>query len=216
MRKTILALGAACVGPVALAQSAEDALALIELLSAERLQCEFGPGTMAAWEDGSVAPMTVAWTGEAVVYDHISINDGTAARGDAGIDGPVRIVPTNRGMHFYEFGTEGDLSIATVTAVRDAQGRYLAVLSRHTTAASGVLAPAQYYGACASVEPGMTRGAAAPAAETERPAAGESSAASVRAGGCEPPPTPPSSSGSQVLAVPEAAADPEAQAGADD
>lgn len=170
MRKTILALGAACVGPVALAQSADDALALIELLSAERLQCEFGPGTMAAWEDGSAAPITVSWTGEAVVYDHISINDGTAARGDAGIDGPVRIVPTNRGMHFYEFGTDGDLSITTVTTARDGQDRYLAVLSRHAAGVSGMLTPAQYYGSCASTLSSTSNESladAAPAAESE-------------------------------------------------
>jgi hypothetical protein len=75
------------------------------------------------------------------------MKDGKAVAAGGIIDGEVRVIPTTTGMHLYAFATGGDLSLTTVSTVRDAGGRYLAVLSRHR-AVDAQLQAEQLYGYC--------------------------------------------------------------------
>ena len=123
------------------------ALALIELLSAQSLSCEFGPISMVNWNESEPQPVTPNWTWEKLNYSAISIRDGTAEGGDPWVTGDVSIIPTNRGIHFYQIDSEGSLSIATVSTSLGADGRNQAVLSRHISNPEGPN-PAQSYGFC--------------------------------------------------------------------
>lgn len=141
---------------LAISATADDAppsgLELLALLAAGGLECAFDePAAGNAFE---------------IRYDEIALRSGTAAGGDALLDGDVRVIPTNLGLHFYEFDSRGNLSIATVAGFMDDSGSYLAVLSRHH-GRDGTLQPEQYAGRCSISDTDATRGLAP--AEDETP-----------------------------------------------
>ena len=135
--------------------SADRALILIELLAAPSLHCTFGPGARAAWQDGVLVPRLSDSPAETVDFMDIDIGNATATARGAAFEGEVHVIPAATGMHLYAFGGGGDLSIATVSAARDASGRYLAVLSLHREV-DGRLLPEQHYGYCEGAPPGST------------------------------------------------------------
>jgi hypothetical protein len=130
-------------------QNPEMALTLIELLASKHLSCRFGVEPMLDAADSSESADAEP-TDFPLEITQISVREGLAQIGDTAIDGDVRLIPTNRGLHIYEFNKAGDLSIATVMAKADETGRYPAVLSRHLSV-DGDPMPTQFTGYCRSM-----------------------------------------------------------------
>jgi hypothetical protein len=122
-------------------------LALMELLAVRNLECTFSAGGAGSWEDGQPAAATTAEVVGPIRYLAIDLKTSTARQGDPDIAGEVRLIPTSRGLHLYEFDSDGNLSITTVSITVDEESRNLAVLSRHTGTV-GNLEPTQLYGFC--------------------------------------------------------------------
>lgn len=143
---------AAGVGPVAGQSIGAGGVALVELLAAEALTCTFtsASGGETAVAGGAPAPSPPAML--TIEFRDINVGRAAAAGGDIAIDGDVRIMPTNLGLHFYQFSTAGALSLVTITAVRDESGRYTAALSRHHTDQQ-VLHATQLVGTCTVITP---------------------------------------------------------------
>ncbi len=122
---TLLALSALS-SPAIAQDGAGSATALIELLAASRIECRF-PAT-------EVAGDTPDDDAIRLVFSDIDVRHGTARGGDETVGASVRSIPTNIGLHFYQFSSAGAVTLTTVYADGDASG-YPTVLSRHHTGA---------------------------------------------------------------------------------
>lgn len=123
------------------------------LRDAVRISCQFDPGYGAQWNNGRVAVGTAAWQGGAIMYDQITLADGTAmmlethgGTGSSTGEVKVRVAATRTGLHFSSFVPRGDLISTTVFASLDANQRFIAVMSTHTTGFNHN--SSQFHGAC--------------------------------------------------------------------
>jgi hypothetical protein len=113
---------------------------LQRLINAVRISCEFNLGAGALWKNGRVTVGSAAWQGGPIMYDQITMADGTAMMlGSEGATGSntgevkVRAAATRTGLHFSSFVPRGDLISTTVFAALDEEQRFIAVMSTHAT-----------------------------------------------------------------------------------
>jgi hypothetical protein len=127
--------------------------ALASLFEAFRIDCQYGPGYGGRWPHGALLPHTAAWQGGPITFDTIDLEARTARlKTTSGLtrtlDGEldVRVHATDTGLHFTVFAPGGELIVASVYGVLDAQRRNPAVVSFHGPHFDHE--SAQFYGAC--------------------------------------------------------------------
>ncbi len=133
-------------------QAYRDSIARIEsrLFSATNLLCEYGEGTLAAYEGVlgiAAGPDLLPDNGlTAAVFTDID-SDGQRANL---LGTPVAVLRSGPGLNFVETTPSGSLVLTTVFAtVFNNSGDYVAVTSRHLGIVAGAPpVPSQYHGRC--------------------------------------------------------------------
>ena len=129
-----------------------DNTALVELLGAHSIKCEWGKGIAAYWKDGKLKMEITLFAKKRVdrfvVFTKIDLQHQRAqAMGSSRAD--VIAVVTSMGINFIEETPLGCLTITTVFAetISKSSKKLRAVHSRHMYL-PGFPAPQQYYGVC--------------------------------------------------------------------
>ena len=129
--------------------SENDTIVLLELLSAGSLSCTFDTDAGTS-DSGPSDSANAAGAGMVLVqFSNINVSEGSALHGDPRIAGELRLIPSNFGLHFYQFDSRGELSITTVAAEKNDQQKFKAILSRHVDEGMG-LTGAQINGNCST------------------------------------------------------------------
>jgi hypothetical protein len=130
-------------------------LPLKRLVEAFRIDCLYGPGYGGNWSNGMPSPHTAAWQGGQITFDTIDVASGTALlKTSSGLtrtengELEVSVQVTQTGLHFTVFAPGGELIVATVYGILDAQRKNAAVASFHGPHIGNE--SAQFYGACTS------------------------------------------------------------------
>jgi hypothetical protein len=145
---SVLPSGAAHNAPTSQSPGALD-----DLLTALSISCQFDRGNNAWWQQEAFKVGDASWQGGLIVYDLLDVAAYTARMsGSEGATGSntgevnVRFAVTLGGLTFSAFVPRGDLITTTVFATADKRGRYLAVMSTHSTKFS--YNSSQFYGLC--------------------------------------------------------------------
>jgi len=122
-------------------------------MGAISISCQFDSGQGAAWHGNSYSIMSASWQGGLIVYDTMDFTASSARMtGSEGATGSgtgevkMRVAVTGSGIHFTSFNPRGDLVSTTVFRTTDKQGRYIAVISTHSTEFNHY--SSQFYGLC--------------------------------------------------------------------
>ena len=136
-----------------LGEKYDSNLALNRLVEAFRVDCLYGPGYGGNWSNGAASPHTAAWQGGLITFDTIDLVNGTALlKTSSGLtrtengELEVRVQATQTGLHFTVFAPGGELIVASVYGMFDAQRKNAAVASFHGPHLGNE--SAQFYGAC--------------------------------------------------------------------
>jgi hypothetical protein len=127
-----------------------------KLLDVATLRCESGTGVSAEWRAGKPA-LEKSKFGEdgQMIFDTIDRKGGTALLiGNVGTV-EVKVISTDKALHFVEVSPAGNLNVTTVFATRPegvGYDEFVYVMSRHQDIGLpgelAVLIPSQYHGKC--------------------------------------------------------------------
>jgi len=137
---------AASVG-VGAQKAAKPPVAVNPLAAAQTLHCAFTSYAVTGWKDGTSMTVTAD---ETFAFDIAVVNlkksRGRVIGAQASADATVVLTPT--GMNVIEQTLLGNFLLTTVFTSGAADGRFLAIHSRHVGDLATAPSPSQHYGTC--------------------------------------------------------------------